>query len=146
MHANARCRYDGAFTGSDFKNRIADNREIKAEVGVIVFEKNAYCYKGMEGIKMNEIMNTARQAPVRTNVNIENRERISVTGITRVDSFDEGEVSAATDNSGISVYGQNLHISRLDLENGILTVDGFITGVEYSDKEKREGLFSRIFK
>lgn len=95
---------------------------------------------------MNELMNTARQTPVRTNVNIENRERISVTGITRVDSFDEGEVSAATDNSGICVYGQNLHISRLDLENGILTVDGFITGVEYTDKEKREGLFSRMFK
>lgn len=83
---------------------------------------------------------------MRTSVNIENRERISITGITRIDSFDEGEVNAATESSGVAVYGQGLHISRLDLDNGILTVDGFINGVEYSDKDKREGIFSRIFR
>lgn len=95
---------------------------------------------------MNELANTERQTAVRTNVNIENRERISVTGIVRVDSFDESEVSARCENSGISVYGQNLHISRLDLENGILIVDGFVTGVEYSDKDKKDSFISRLFR
>lgn len=93
---------------------------------------------------MNELMN--QHTPLRTSVNIENRERISITGILRVDTFDEGEVTARLDSSGISVYGQGLHISRLDLDNGILIIDGFISGVEYSDPDNKGGFFSRLFK
>ena len=46
----------------------------------------------------------------------------------------------------MAVYGQNLHISRLDLDNGVMVVDGFINGVEYSDTENKGGIFSRLFK
>ena len=95
---------------------------------------------------MNELMNQTRVSSPRTSVTIENRERISVTGIVRIDSFDETEVCARVESSGVSVYGQGLHISRLDLDNGILIVDGFISGVEYSDQERKGGMFSRIFK
>ncbi len=93
---------------------------------------------------MNELMN--QHAPLRTSVNIENRERISITGILRVDTFDESEVTARLDSSGISVYGQGLHISRLDLDNGILIIDGFISGVEYSDPDSKGSIFARLFK
>ncbi len=95
---------------------------------------------------MNELMTQHNKMPLRTSVNIENRERISITGILRVDTFDEGEVTARLDSSGISVYGEGLHISRLDLDNGILIIDGFISGVEYSDPESKSNLFARLFK
>ncbi len=93
---------------------------------------------------MNELVNVQRKSDYR--INIENRERVSLTGITGVDSFDESEVNASGGNGGICIYGQKLHITRLDPENGILTVDGFITGVEYTDKDRKEGFLSRIFK
>lgn len=93
---------------------------------------------------MNELIN--QQNKSRTSVNVENRERISVTGVKRVDSFDENEVSARLESSQISIFGQGLHISRLDLDNGILIVDGFITAIEYSDSENKSGFLSRIFK
>lgn len=95
---------------------------------------------------MNELMNQHRQTLSRTSVTIENRERISVTGIVRIDSFDESEVCARAENSLVSIFGQGLHISRLDLDNGVLIVDGFITGVEYSDEENKSGFFGRLFK
>ncbi len=95
---------------------------------------------------MNELMNRDTRIPARSLVTMENREKISITGVKQVDSFDESEVSARLENSGISVYGQGLHISRLDLDNGILVVDGFISGVEYSDTEKGQGFLSRLFK
>lgn len=95
---------------------------------------------------MNELTPHHPKSTLRTSVNIENREKISITGVKKVDSFDESEVSARLESSGISVYGQGLHISRLDLDNGILIVDGFISGVEYSDSDVRGGFFSRIFK
>ena len=95
---------------------------------------------------MNELMTQHNKMPIRTSVNIENRERISITGILRVDTFDESEVTARLDSSGISVYGQGLHISRLDLDNGILIIDGFISGVEYSDPDTKSSIFSKLFK
>lgn len=95
---------------------------------------------------MNELMTQHNKMPLRTSVNIENRERISITGILRVDTFDESEVTARLDSSGISVYGQGLHISRLDLDNGILIIDGFISGVEYSDPDTKSSIFSKLFK
>ncbi len=95
---------------------------------------------------MNELTLRETRTVTRTSVNIENREKISITGVKRVDTFDESEVSARLESSGISVYGQGLHISRLDLDNGILIVDGFISGVEYSDTDSRGGFLSRLFK
>ena len=95
---------------------------------------------------MNELTEVGRQAGTRSSVSIENRERITLSGIVRVDSFDESEVCARCENSGVAVYGQNLHISRLDLDNGVMVVDGFINGVEYSDTESKGGIFSRLFK
>lgn len=95
---------------------------------------------------MNELMNQPTRVPMRTSVNIENREKISITGIKRVDSFDESEVSARLESSTVSVYGQGLHISRLDLDNGILIIDGFISGIEYSDTEHKGGFLSKLFK
>lgn len=95
---------------------------------------------------MNELVKQPQKPIARTNVNIENREKISITGVKRVDSFDESEVSARLESSGVTVYGQGLHISRLDLDNGILIVEGFISGVEYSDADSKGGFLSRIFK
>lgn len=95
---------------------------------------------------MNELTELRRQASSRSSVSIENRERITLSGIVRVDSFDEGEVCARCESSGVAVYGQNLHISRLDLDNGVMVVDGFIGGVEYSDAEAKGGIFSKLFK
>ncbi len=95
---------------------------------------------------MNELTLSEKRTAMRASVNIENREKISITGVKQVDTFDDSEVSARLDSSGISVYGQGLHISRLDLDNGILIVDGFISGVEYSDNDSRSGFLSRLFK
>ena len=78
---------------------------------------------------MNELTN-GRATLTRTGINIENRERATITGIVRVESFDEHEVCANTDNSTVTLYGENLHIFRLDLDNGILIVNGFINGCE----------------
>lgn len=94
---------------------------------------------------MNELTNN-RATSARTGINIENRERATITGILRVESFDEHEVCAQTENSTLTLYGENLHIFKLDLDNGILVVNGFITGCEYTDINVKNGFFSKIFK
>ena len=81
---------------------------------------------------------------------MENREKVSITGVEDVDSFDEATVLLVTDLGYITLHGMDLHISKLNLEEGQLIVEGEITGVEYSDHEgmggKGGGFFKKLFK
>lgn len=81
---------------------------------------------------------------------MENREKATITGVQDVDSFDEGSVLLVTDLGYITLHGIDLHISKLNLEEGQLIVEGEITGIEYSDNEglrsKGGGFFGKLFK
>jgi sporulation protein YabP len=81
---------------------------------------------------------------------MENREKVTITGVQDVDSFDEGMVLLVTDLGYITLHGIDLHISKLNLEEGQLIVEGEILGMEYSDNEglrsKGGGFFGRIFR
>ena len=83
-------------------------------------------------------------------VTIEGIERISITSVEDVDSFNENEVIFLTGVGMMTVLGEELHISKLNLEEGLLVVDGIIQTVDYSDHEeermKRGGFFSRMMK
>ena len=80
---------------------------------------------------------------------MENREKVTITGVDDVDSFDEEAVLLVTELGYITLHGMDLHISKLSLEEGQLVVEGEITGVEYSDHEgigKDGGFFKKLFK
>ena len=80
-------------------------------------------------------------------VTIENREKVVISGVEDVDSFNEDEVILLTESGVITLMGQELHISKLNLDEGQLIVEGFVIGLEYRDHEvARKGLFSRMFK
>lgn len=86
---------------------------------------------------------------IRHRIILDERERLSVTGVTDVISFDEETITADTDMGVITIRGENLHISKLNLEDGILQTDGNIDGIEYSDgnmSSKGGFLLGRIFK
>ena len=81
---------------------------------------------------------------------MENREKVTITGVEDVDSFDEAAVLLVTELGYITLQGMDLHISKLNLEEGQLVVEGEITGIEYSDHEgvggKGGGFFKKLFK
>ena len=81
------------------------------------------------------------------NIILEDRTRLSVTGVEDVDSFNEAEVNLVTEAGFVTITGQQLHISHLSLEDGQLVVEGEISGIVYADNVAREGgLFSRLFR
>lgn len=80
-------------------------------------------------------------------VNIENREKMSFTGINDVPSFNEDDIVLCTDYGEISLKGSNLKIESLDLDTGKVDVSGRITAIIYNDKQAFKGLFKRgMFK
>ena len=81
------------------------------------------------------------------NAVLEDRRLLTVSGVSDVDSFDEETVVVFTDLGELTVRGSNLHINRLSLEVGELTVEGNISALVYSDEApKSGGFFSRVFR
>ena len=77
---------------------------------------------------------------------LEGREKLSVSGVEDVERFDESGVIMTTSAGTLIVTGEDLHIGKLSLEGGELYVDGRITSISYEDTPNRQGgFFSRLF-
>jgi len=78
---------------------------------------------------------------------IEDRGKMTVTGVSDVDSFDEQTMIIYTDMGELTVRGKGLHISRLNTETGELNITGTVSALAYTDdRTKGGGFLSRIFR
>lgn len=64
-------------------------------------------------------------------LNMEDRKRLEMTGISDVISFDLNKILLETDYGVVTVKGDNLHVNRLSVEKGELDIDGSIQSLEY---------------
>ena len=77
---------------------------------------------------------------------LDGREKLTVSGVEDVDRFDESEIVMTTSAGTLIVQGESLHIDKLSLDGGELHVDGRIDSVSYEDfGGGRGGLLSRLF-
>ena len=85
---------------------------------------------------------------IKHDVFIKSRQRMEMTGISDVTSFDEEEIVVQTGNSGVSIEGENLKIEKFNSENGELVLKGLINGLFYYSKkqEKRKKSITNFFK
>ena len=78
---------------------------------------------------------------------LEDRRALTVSGVSDVDSFDELTVVIYTEMGELTVKGQGLHINRLNVETGDLTLEGTIDSLTYVEVHSRSGgFFGRLFK
>lgn len=81
------------------------------------------------------------------NIIMEERKKLSVSGVTDIDSFDEQSIIALTAMGELTIRGWNLHITRLNLEQGELMVEGEIASLVYTDvRPKAQGFFSKVLR
>ena len=81
------------------------------------------------------------------NIIMEDRKKLSVSGVTDIDSFDEQTIVAITELGELTIRGWNLHITRLNLEQSELMVDGEISSLTYTDvRPKAQGFFSKVLR
>lgn len=77
---------------------------------------------------------------------LDGRGKLSVTGITEVESFDENTVVLYTTRGTLVVHGRQLHLGMLSLDGGQASVDGTIDSMVYEDEQRASGGFwSRLF-
>ena len=82
------------------------------------------------------------------NIILENRKKLSVSGVSDVESFNEEEIVLHTEMGVLIIKGASLHIGKLNMDNGEVSIDGAVDTCEYADDKSRDGggLLAKIFK
>ena len=66
---------------------------------------------------------------------MENREKLYLCGVEDVESFDENEIQVYTSEGLLSIKGSELHINKLNTQDGELMVEGNVDSLIYSNTE-----------
>lgn len=83
------------------------------------------------------------------NLILENREKLSISGVLDVLSFDDQVVVVETELGLLNIKGENLKINKLSIDTSEVIIEGNICELAYSEKnfEKNSGGFlGKIFK
>ncbi len=80
-------------------------------------------------------------------IHIDNRMRISITGVADVESFNEQDILLITEAGPLNIVGNNLHLSKLNLEDGQVCIEGELLALDYEPPEQeKRGLFGKVFR
>lgn len=84
------------------------------------------------------------------NIVLENREKLNITGINDVLSFDDQIIIIETELGLLTIKGEDLKINKLSIDTSDFTVDGKINSLVYSSSDggisKNKNILSKIFK
>lgn len=83
-------------------------------------------------------------------ISITERKNIILSGVKKIDSFDNEEFLLETIMGYIVIKGSDLEIIKLDTYQGNVSIKGKINSLTYmetaSKKEKEESIISKLFK
>ncbi len=83
------------------------------------------------------------------NLFLENRKRLTLSGIIEVISFDEQKIDLTTRLGNLTIKGEGLKMNKLDVQNGDVIIAGDIASIVYNgkiSKKSNESIISRLFK
>lgn len=79
-------------------------------------------------------------------LSLTDRKKLSLTGVSDVDCFNEQIVVLRTPLGTLTVAGAGLNISQLNLEDGRVEIDGEVDALEYSGGKKKPGWLGRLLR
>ena len=91
--------------------------------------------------------NTKQENKGVSEIFLQNRESIKITGVKKMYSLDVNLFDVDTSLGRLKVEGKDMEMLSLDIEKGILLIKGYINKIYYTDvlKEK-ESFLGKIFK
>ena len=79
-------------------------------------------------------------------INMYNREKLEITGVTEVISSTDKEIITKIQNVILVVFGNDLRVVKLVPEDMLLNVSGKIDGLKYETKINKKSFMSKVFK
>ncbi len=94
---------------------------------------------------MENVIRVTNNQPTGTHrVVIDSREKVTMTGVEKVDSASDSQVNLHAAKTKVTILGSGLLVNKFDVESGNLEVVGKINGVRYNEPAK--GLLKRLVK
>ena len=78
-------------------------------------------------------------------LNLYDRSDMNIGGVNDVSEFSEDIIHLKTTMGAMTIKGNNLSISKLDIENGNVSISGSVDLIQYHSKEKG-GFFAGLLK
>lgn len=85
----------------------------------------------------------------KSSLNLENRKKLTLSGVVEVMNFDEEKIDLTTKLGNLTIKGEELKMNKLDVQNGDVIIVGNISSMVYNGKEVKksgESLLSKLFK
>lgn len=82
---------------------------------------------------------------------LDNRKKGTLTGVTDVKAFDEKEIFLETNAGRVTVKGADLTLTRLNLEKGEADISGNVDSIVYTkdgttQAQKGKNMLARLFR
>lgn len=100
-------------------------------------------------IKVGILMAELTQKTAEQTVSLVNRKVLDLSGVTKVDSFDSQLFVLKTVLGDLTIKGYGLHMKHLNLESGLVTIEGNVHSLSYSDSAsgaKKKSFVGQLFK
>ncbi len=83
-------------------------------------------------------------------ISIKDRNLLRLTGVNKIESFDDEEFLMETVMGFLVIKGENLEIVKLDTKEGIVSIKGSIISLSYIDEIKKQNkennTFGKLFR
>lgn len=75
-----------------------------------------------------------------------NRKNLTITGVKKVLTVSESSISLLLDSSSMSILGDEMEVKKINVEEGLLEIQGNINSIKYLGIKEKLGFLKRIFK
>jgi sporulation protein YabP len=85
----------------------------------------------------------------KSNLMLENRNKLNISGIIEVINFNENQILLNTNVGIMIIKGQDLKMNKLDVQNGDVVITGKVDSFVYTSdksKAKKDSIISRLFR
>lgn len=99
---------------------------------------------------MDKNINSLSSISQNHGISINERKSMYITGVIKIDSFDEEEFLIETTMGYLVIKGTDLEIVKLDTKDGIISIKGSFISLSYIEElkkmNKENSLFNKLFK
>ncbi|MBS5788386.1 YabP/YqfC family sporulation protein [Clostridioides mangenotii] len=81
------------------------------------------------------------------NITLKDRSNLVISGVEHIYSFNDKRVEVKTSVGEMVIEGENLDMSKLSIDEKIISIEGTINSIVYAKPRKpQESFFKKVFK
>lgn len=86
----------------------------------------------------------------KSTLTLENRKKMTLSGVSEIISFNEEQILLISVLGNMDIRGEDLKMTKLDVQNGDVIITGKISYIVYTTDEKKprkhNGILSKVFR